>query len=182
VICNSIFPRFRKCFIYILYYKERRQLKTFLTQIGLVLPLTPDPPVMCFWRWIGWKDYEVPKNRNLESVSAKNEKIFSPHPRIPALWTRFGPAHRCLMRSTTSVDNGGASSQPVKPSSSFNFACVGSGVRIPPPRTTSVMMLHCPNPVPAPPMSSSGCCQNNVKMMTAATMPRLVQGVGRSYQ
>jgi hypothetical protein len=29
----------------ILYYKERRQLKTFLTQFGPVLPLTPDPPV-----------------------------------------------------------------------------------------------------------------------------------------
>jgi hypothetical protein len=28
-----------------LYYKERRQLKTFLTQIGPALPLTPDPPV-----------------------------------------------------------------------------------------------------------------------------------------
>jgi hypothetical protein len=28
-----------------LYYKERRQLKTFLTQIGSALPLTPDPSV-----------------------------------------------------------------------------------------------------------------------------------------
>jgi hypothetical protein len=28
-----------------LYYKERRQLKTFLTQFRRVLPLTPDPPV-----------------------------------------------------------------------------------------------------------------------------------------
>jgi hypothetical protein len=27
------------------YYKERRQLKTFLTQIGPALPLTLDPPV-----------------------------------------------------------------------------------------------------------------------------------------
>jgi hypothetical protein len=56
-----------------LYYKERRQLKTFLTQIGLGLPLTPDTPVIYFWKWIGYKDYEVPKNRNLENVSAKNE-------------------------------------------------------------------------------------------------------------
>jgi hypothetical protein len=62
-------------FLY-LYYKERRQLKAFLTQTGPVLPLTSDPPVTCFWKWIGWKDYEVPKNRNLKSVSAKNE-IFS---------------------------------------------------------------------------------------------------------
>jgi hypothetical protein len=43
-----------------LYYKERRQLKTYLTQIGPVLLLTADPPVICFWKWIRWKDYEVP--------------------------------------------------------------------------------------------------------------------------
>jgi hypothetical protein len=55
-----------------LYYKEQRQLKIFLTQIGPALPLTPDAPVICFWKWIGWKDYKVPKNRNLESVSAKS--------------------------------------------------------------------------------------------------------------
>jgi hypothetical protein len=48
-------------------------LETFLTQIRPALPLTSDPPVICFWKWIGWKDYEVPKNRNLESVSAKND-------------------------------------------------------------------------------------------------------------
>jgi hypothetical protein len=34
-------------FLY-LYYKERRQLKTFLTQTGPVLPLTSDSPVTCF--------------------------------------------------------------------------------------------------------------------------------------
>jgi hypothetical protein len=28
-----------------LYYKERKQLKTFLTQFRPALPLTPDPPV-----------------------------------------------------------------------------------------------------------------------------------------
>jgi hypothetical protein len=28
-----------------LYYKERRQLKIFLTQFGSALPLMPDPPV-----------------------------------------------------------------------------------------------------------------------------------------
>jgi hypothetical protein len=72
---------------YNLYYKELRQLKTFLTQIGPTLPLTSDPPVICFWKWIGWKDYEVPKNRNLESVSAKKIILFSPMPTLPA-----GPA------------------------------------------------------------------------------------------
>jgi hypothetical protein len=32
-----------------------------------------------FFEWIGWKDYEVPKNRNLKSVSAKNKLFFSPN-------------------------------------------------------------------------------------------------------
>jgi hypothetical protein len=31
--------------VFNLYYKERRQLKTFLTQFGPILPLTSDPPV-----------------------------------------------------------------------------------------------------------------------------------------
>jgi hypothetical protein len=59
-------------------------LKTFLTQIRPTLPLILDLPVMCFWKWIGWKDYDVPKNRNLGSVSAKNEYFFSPVSPIPA--------------------------------------------------------------------------------------------------
>jgi hypothetical protein len=74
-----------------LYYKERRQLKTFLTQIGPALPLTPNPPVICFWNWIGWKDYEVSKNHNLESVSAKNVMFFSPTPHLPHLSYPRGP-------------------------------------------------------------------------------------------
>jgi hypothetical protein len=82
-----------------LYYKERRQLKTFLTQITLALPLTPDPPVVSFWKWIWWKDYEVPKNRNLERVSAKNKLFFSPTCTLTAGCTRWGrffslPLHR----------------------------------------------------------------------------------------
>jgi hypothetical protein len=44
-------------------YKDRRQLKTFLTQIRSVLLLTPDSPIICFWRWIGWKDYGVKKSQ-----------------------------------------------------------------------------------------------------------------------
>jgi hypothetical protein len=68
---------------------ERRQQKTFLTQIGLTLPLTTDPPVIYFWKWIGWKDYEVPKNRNFESISGKNELFFSPRSLLPAPRTQF---------------------------------------------------------------------------------------------
>jgi hypothetical protein len=71
-------------------------LTTFLTQIGPTLPLTPDPSVICFWKWIGWKDYEVPKNHNLERVSTKNELVFSPTRRIPTLCTRR--AHLSLPR------------------------------------------------------------------------------------
>jgi hypothetical protein len=73
--------------------KERRQLKIFLTQIGPTVPLTSDPPVICFWEWIGWKDYEVPKKRNLESVSAKKRRFFSPTPSIPACGTCVGPTY-----------------------------------------------------------------------------------------
>jgi hypothetical protein len=39
---NLFLIGFRDAF---LYYKERRQLKTFLTQFGPALPLTQDPPV-----------------------------------------------------------------------------------------------------------------------------------------
>jgi hypothetical protein len=63
-------------------------LKTFLTQTGPALPLTSDPPVVRFLEWIGWKDYEVPKNRNLKSVSAKNVILLSPTRRIPTPGTR----------------------------------------------------------------------------------------------
>jgi hypothetical protein len=66
-------------------------LKTFLTQIGPTLPLTPDPPVIRFWKGIRWKDYEVKKNHNLESVSAKNEKFFSPTTCVPT--HLYPPAH-----------------------------------------------------------------------------------------
>jgi hypothetical protein len=73
-------------FIIYLYYKERRQLETFLTQIGL--PLMPDPPVICFWEWIWWKDYEVPKNRNLESLSTKRDLFSHPPSPYPPACTR----------------------------------------------------------------------------------------------
>jgi hypothetical protein len=71
-------------------------LKTFLTQIEPVLPLTPDPPVICFWKSIECKDYEVSKNRNLESVSAKNEFIFFLSPRaFPPAADTLGPPISC---------------------------------------------------------------------------------------
>jgi hypothetical protein len=77
----------------LLYYKERTQLKTFRTQIGPALPLTPDPPVICFWKWIGRKDYKVPKNCNLESVSTKNNFF---HP-----WLVYPPTYTYTHRANT---------------------------------------------------------------------------------
>jgi hypothetical protein len=65
-------------------------LKTFLSQIGSTLPLTPDTSVTCFWKCIGWKDYEVPKNHNLESVCAKND-FFSHHDCIYPLYPLLDP-------------------------------------------------------------------------------------------
>jgi hypothetical protein len=41
--------------------------------------------------WIEWKDYEVPKNRNLESVSAKNAILVSPNTCVPAHLYPPGP-------------------------------------------------------------------------------------------
>jgi hypothetical protein len=55
------------------YYKERRQLKTFLTQIGPALPLTLDPPVRLRDDQKRWNDH---KNRNLGSISAKKANCF----------------------------------------------------------------------------------------------------------
>jgi hypothetical protein len=89
-------------FCFILYYKERRQLKIFLTQIRFVLPLTPIPPVICFWKWIRWKDYEVPKNRNFESVSAKKVILFSPGPTLPTSVPTFSV---CSCRDYESLPN-----------------------------------------------------------------------------
>jgi hypothetical protein len=73
-----------------LYYKERKQLRTFLTQIGSVLPLTPDPLFIFFYvdKVEGLWSTE---NRNLESVSAKNVILLLPtvclptHLRVPVL-------------------------------------------------------------------------------------------------
>jgi hypothetical protein len=67
-------------------------LKIFLTQTGPTVPLTPYPRIICFWEWIEWKDYKVPKNRNLESVLQKRA-FFSPTPSIPACGTRVGPTY-----------------------------------------------------------------------------------------
>jgi hypothetical protein len=68
-------------------------LKTFFTQIRPALPLTPDPPVICFCKWIRWKDYEIPKNRILDSVSAKKLILFSPTPTLPACVYPPGPQY-----------------------------------------------------------------------------------------
>jgi hypothetical protein len=63
-------------------------LKTFLTQIGPTLPLTPDPPVIRFWKGIRWKDYEVKKSQ-FEKRFCQKRKFFlthhvRTHPLIPA--------------------------------------------------------------------------------------------------
>jgi hypothetical protein len=70
---------YQRDFIVYLYYKERRQLKTFLTQIGPALPLTPDPPI----RLHDDQKAEMAVNRNLGSVSAKNLILFSHTPHLP---------------------------------------------------------------------------------------------------
>jgi hypothetical protein len=55
-------------------------LKTFLTQIRPTLPLTPDPPVICFWKWIRWNDYEVPKKSKFGECFCQKRNFFLTHP------------------------------------------------------------------------------------------------------
>jgi hypothetical protein len=88
-------------------------LKTFLTQFKSTVPLTPDPPVICFWKWIGWKDYEVPKKRNLESVSDKNELFFSPTRCIPAFVPTLGPPKFRRAMATDPLPGGAATHPPL---------------------------------------------------------------------
>ena len=42
-----------------LYYKDRKQLKTFLTHIGPTVPLTPDPPVGDVGGGRGWRPIKI---------------------------------------------------------------------------------------------------------------------------
>jgi hypothetical protein len=45
------------------------------------LPLTPDPPVTCFWEWITWKDYKVKKIAIWRVFVPKKIALFSHPPR-----------------------------------------------------------------------------------------------------
>jgi hypothetical protein len=85
---------YQRDFIVYLYYKERRQLKTFLTQIGPALPLTPDPPI----RLHDDQKAEMAVNRNLGSVSAKNLILFSHTPHLPIPYPPGPPLARNLPR------------------------------------------------------------------------------------
>jgi hypothetical protein len=54
-----------------------KTIETFLTQTGPTLPLTPDPPVICIWKWKGWKDYEVKKMQFGERLCQKRNFFFT---------------------------------------------------------------------------------------------------------
>jgi hypothetical protein len=62
-------------------YKERRQLKTFLTQFGPALPSCRTHLLGCMMIK-RWNDH---KNHNLGNVSAKNIIFFSPRGDVPTL-------------------------------------------------------------------------------------------------
>jgi hypothetical protein len=79
-----------------LYYKERRQLKTFLTQFGPALPLMPDPPVRLRDDQKGGTTIEIA----IRKVFLPKTNYFShpPHlypPLVPVgptrVWTRVYP-------------------------------------------------------------------------------------------
>jgi hypothetical protein len=107
-------------------------LKTFLTQIGPALPLTPDPSVICFLKWIGWKDYEVPKNRNLKCVSTKIIMFLSPKGCLPTccthMWTHTHTNRPCFC---THVAHRGRAPAPSAPT------------RAAPPRATATRATAC---------------------------------------
>jgi hypothetical protein len=90
-----------------LYYKERRQLKTFHTQFRPALPLTPDPPVICYWQWIGWKDYEVQKIANWRYFCQKRHTFFThthpTRPGVPAGPTTRHPSHSGAVQEESRV-------------------------------------------------------------------------------
>jgi hypothetical protein len=61
--------------IYI-YYNEWRKLKFFLTQIRSDLPLTSDPPIICFWKQIRWKTMRYQSKITIWRVFLKKRFIF----------------------------------------------------------------------------------------------------------
>jgi hypothetical protein len=85
-----------------LYYKERRQLTTFLTQFRLTLPLTPDPHVICFFKVDRVEGLWSTKKSQFGERFYQNHNVFITHPdytcpRVPARPTyprRCAPATR----------------------------------------------------------------------------------------
>ena len=55
-----------------LYYKDRKQLKTFLTRIGSTIPLMPDPPVRAEGGGRGWRPIEIASSSVLLSKTFVN--------------------------------------------------------------------------------------------------------------
>jgi hypothetical protein len=76
-------------------------LKTFVTQIQPALPLTPDPPVICYWKCIRWKDYEVLKITIWRALLPKKRIVFSPGISLPTHRTRIGPTNYFLTNLST---------------------------------------------------------------------------------
>jgi hypothetical protein len=67
-----------------IYYKERRQLKTFLIQFGPTLSLTPDPPV----RFVDDQKSETTIKTAIWEAFLPKKLLFSQPARVPA-----GPTH-----------------------------------------------------------------------------------------
>ena len=79
-----------------LYYKDRKQLKTFLTRIGSTISLTPDPPVRAEGGGRGWRPIET---TSWEMFLPKTNCYFHrtpsyPHTRTGASSSFPAPAHR----------------------------------------------------------------------------------------
>jgi hypothetical protein len=100
-------------------------LKTFLTQIGPTLPLTPDPPVIYFWKWIGWKDYEVPiaiwraflpkTNCFLTHLTHTHLCILASGPHLTRMLYRWRLESQCVCRFIQSYTSPSRRATPTSP-------------------------------------------------------------------
>jgi hypothetical protein len=68
-------------------------LKIFLTQIGPILPLTTDPPVICFWKRIG-RSHK--KSQFGECFFQKANLFLTSPPSYPRVYPPVDPPHESL--------------------------------------------------------------------------------------
>jgi hypothetical protein len=135
-------------------------LKTFLTQFRSALPLTSDPPVICFWKWIGWKDYKVPKKVQFRERFCQKTEKNSPRPFLPALVYLLSPRFPVLRHTNYYPPSAVAERGPCGP-------------RHPPlpPSPLSPHRLPDLPPVPSPPVEVAAAAFVVTELLYSAALP-----------